>query len=163
MNRSITCLVIAISLIIPAQAGAQNPDHYAWVKLSGNRVMVNVQLLSLRGNSLLVLRDGAIVEVPVDHILGIKVLTESSMLGGLAIGAGIGAFSGAAVGVALSQGDDNTWNPVSTSMYGCIIGGIIGAVTSTAGHSDRVVNLEHASGDERTLILRDLLETLQRE
>lgn len=157
MNQKL--LLIAL-IMISTRAGAQDLDHYAWVKLAGNRVLVNVQLLHLRADSLVVLRDGRPVVVPVSHILSIKILHESSILSGTAIGAGIGAFSGAAVGVVLSSDDKDTWNPVSTSLYGCVIGGIIGAVTSSAGNSERILDLERATMDERILMLTALLEDL---
>lgn len=156
-------LLLVTLFILITRASAQDADHYSWVKLSGNRVMVNVQLLYLRADSLIVMRDGRPVVVPISHIFSMKVLRGSSILGGTALGAGIGAFGGAALGTALSSGDENTWNPVSASLYGCVIGGIIGAVTSSAGNTEMVLDLEGATMDERILLLRDFIEALRNE
>lgn len=160
-NSSVKKLPLVLSFLFITRASAQDMDHYAWVKLSGNRVMVNVQLLDLHADSLIVVRDGRPVVVPISYILGLKVLRGSSILGGTALGAGIGAFGGAALGTALSSGDNDSWNPVSASLYGCVIGGIIGAVTSSSGNTEMVLDLEKASMDERVLLLRDLIKSLQ--
>jgi hypothetical protein len=130
-----------------------------WIRLSGNRVVLDARILGVDGDSLVVTKDGKKVFVPIGQLESIRRLEEGSILEGAALGAGLGLAVGAAVGSVLESEENVNWTPATAALYGAVLGGIVGSVTGSAGSSE-VLELTGRGIPEKKQLLESFLSRL---
>lgn len=99
-----------------------------WIRLSGNRVILDARILGVEDESLAFVKDGRKVFAPIGEIEAMRTIEEADILQGALVGAGTGFAVGAAAGLMVNPHGDNNWTPVTTSFYGAVLGGIVGSV-----------------------------------
>ncbi|MBI2619300.1 MAG: hypothetical protein HYW57_04405 [Ignavibacteriales bacterium] len=132
---------------VPLNALAQ--DHYLWLKLSENRVILNATWRGMEGDSLQLLSGGKSLFVPIEEIEQIRVMREGSIVEGAAVGAGIGLAVGMVAGFLARPVRDQNRTMETSALYIGIVGGIIGSVAGSLRDMEQAVPLEGKSVAEK--------------
>ena len=149
-------MIVLLSVISVVVGCLHSQDQYLWMRLSENRAMTNALFQSLSGDSLVVLRGGRRVSVPLQEIVQIRLIRESSILEGAAIGSGVGLAVGGAVGFSLRAADKSGSSPLRTALMFGVMGAIVGSLSAALDHPDAIVHLAGMTVAEK----RKMIETI---
>jgi hypothetical protein len=136
----------------PAESMAQT----FWIRLSGNRVILDARILRIDGDSIVIVKDEKKGFVPIGQLESIRRVEEGSILEGAALGAGVGLAVGAAVGSVLESEENVNWTPATAALYGAVLGGIVGSVTGSSGSSE-VLELKGRGIPEKKQLIESFL------
>ena len=120
MKRMTLFLFVAVTLADSLRC----QERYLWLRLTENRVVADASFESLGEDSLIVSRGGRRISVPLQELTQIRVIQESMILKGAAIGAGVGVAVGGVISFALQGGDKAQRSPLGTTL----IFGVLGAL-----------------------------------
>lgn len=96
MKQRLTVLVTLL-LMINQVLWPQSQNHFVWLRLSDERIIINAQFEQISTDSLIVLRGGRMTGIPLEEIIQIRVIREVSIINGMLIGAGAGIVAGAVI------------------------------------------------------------------
>lgn len=146
-----------LSLLILVAGCLHGQDQFLWLRLSENRVITNAKFQTVVGETLIVVRAARITQVPLGDIVQLRVMNSSSMLEGVAIGAGTGLALGGLIGFSLQAMDKPGLPPVTTMVSLSLIGGIIGGTMAALEKPGDVVDMAGKSVEEKRDIIRALV------
>lgn len=129
-----------------------------WIRLSGNRVILDARIPGFEGDSLIVLNDGKRIFVPLTVVEEIRTVEDDDILEGAARGVGLGLVIGAAVGMTINPDGDRNWTPGTTALYGAVLGGIVGSVTGSV-RSPSVLQVSWMNDSAKKKALTDFIAT----
>lgn len=112
-----------------------------WIRLSGNRVVLDARIRGVEGESLVFLKEGRATSVRIEEVATIRMVGETDILEGALIGAGTGLAAGAAAGLTVNPHGETNWTPATTALFGAVLGGIVGSVVGSA-EAPAVLELE---------------------
>ena len=130
-----------VSLLLASMPFSGTHAQVVWIQLSGNRVVLDAVLEGVRGDSLLVNRQGRRSYIAMREIERIRVTEEGSLFIGAVAGVGVGLAAGAVLGAAAGGREDHGWNTGTTALYVGIMGGILGSVIGSADADSMVLEL----------------------
>jgi len=128
-----------------------------WIRLFGNRVILDARILGVEEESLVFMKDGKKAFVRIGEIETVRTIEEADILGGALVGAGAGFAVGAAAGLMVNPHGDNNWTPETTALYGAVLGGIVGSVVGST-ESPAVLELRGKSVREKSEAILAFLE-----
>lgn len=131
-----------------------------WIRLSGNRVILDARILGVEEESLIVIKDGKRTGVHIGEIETVRTIAESDILEGALLGAGIGAASGGLIGAIGKTERDDNWDAGTTALYVAVIGGIVGSVVASADNGGVSLELAGRTTAERKELLSEFLVRL---
>ncbi|MEX1137930.1 MAG: hypothetical protein WEF53_01130 [Bacteroidota bacterium] len=128
-----------------------------WIRLSGNRVVLDARIRGVEGESLVFMKDGRAASVRIEEIENIRMVGETDILEGALIGAGTGLAVGAAAGLMVNPHGETNWTPATTALYGAVLGGIVGSVVGST-ESPAVLELEGRGVSQKKEMIELFLE-----
>jgi len=149
-------LVVALLLHVGSSMGIAQ-DRYFWLKLSGNRVMVNVQARSIRGDSLEVMQDMNRVFIPIQQIEEVRMIDAGSIMNGALIGAGIGMVVGGVAGAIGKESRERSTSIGVSALSVGVIGGIVGSVAGSMQDQEEILDLSGKDLQEKIRLIAEAL------
>lgn len=156
MKQRLTVLATLL-LMINQVLWPQSQNHFVWLRLSDERIIINAQFEQISTDSLIVLRGGRMTGIPLEEIIQIRVIREVSIINGMFIGAGAGIVAGAVIGAIAKSSDPTSWSPAVAAFSFAIVGGVVGSVVSSFGQPGDVVDLKNKTAYEKREIILKLL------
>lgn len=147
--------VLVLAGLLTGCAPESNDQTY-WIRLSGNRVILDGRILWVDGDSLVIGKEGKKMFLPIGQIESVRKMEEGSILEGAALGAGAGLTIGAAAGSVFGSEENTGWTPATAAFFGAVLGGIVGSVTGSAGSSE-ALELAGRSNAEKKQLLESFL------
>ncbi len=150
-------IILQLIFLVAFTKCSQAQDRHLWLRLSENRVIPNAIVHQVSDDSLVVLSGGKKLVAPLEDIVQVKLIRESSILRGAEIGAAIGLGAGAILGFSLHAINQESASPVTTTLILGILGGIIGSVTASFEHSDDIIDFTGKTKEEKKQLLERIL------
>ena len=149
--------LIIVGLILVVALPVHAHEQFVWLRLVNDRVIVNATFERMSDDSLLIVRGNKKLTVLLQDVKQIRFIQGSSILTGMAIGAGAGLVSGGVIGAIVHSSDPESWSPEVAAVAFAVIGGVVGSVISSFDQPNDLVDLTGKSVDEKREIIQHML------
>ena len=150
-------IIITLVVVITLASSVQAHEQFVWLRLVNDRVIVNATFERMSDDSLLIVRGNKKLTVLLQDVNQVRFIQGSSIVSGMAIGAGIGLLSGGVIGAIVHSSDPTSWSPEVAATAFAVIGGVVGSVISSFDQPGDLVDLTGKSVDEKREIIQRML------
>ncbi len=153
--KTIAIILLTAGLNLPA---AQCKELRLWLKLTGNRVMLDAVLVAVSGDTAVLNLEGRPRRLALREIEQLRLIREKSILEGALVGVGAGIVAGSIIGFLGRSMDDRPWNVKSASLTLGMMGGLVGTVVSSVPDAGDIIDVSSLSVEQRGEVLKRFLD-----
>jgi hypothetical protein len=153
-ERLMKTIGLCLALLLAEEGIPLGQHQYLWIRLTENRVISNSKYQGVSGDTLVILRGGRIIRVPLVEVVHLRVINGSSTLENVLIGCGSGLAVGALLGVTLPEKGSPEPGATTTLITLGVIGAVVGGVVNSLEKPGDVVDLSTMSVEEKREFVR---------